>query len=106
MFLPYELWRREVFKQWAVDKGLLRGILKHVNDDLYADRTLADFGAGGGHYAKWLNDTGLITAYAYDGIHGVEEVTKGAVSYWNLVEEPEGHPRTYDLGTRKIVQVW
>ena len=33
MFLPYELYRREVFRQWAVDKGLLRGLLKHVLDD-------------------------------------------------------------------------
>jgi len=98
MFLPYELWRREVFKQWAVDKGLLRGILRHVVDDLYAGRTLADFGAGGGHYAKWINDTGLITAWAYDGIQGVEEVTKGAVSYWNLVEDQESHRPIYDYG--------
>eukprot|EP00392_Amoebophrya_sp_AT5.2_P004498 g4506.t1 len=74
MFLPYELWRREVFKQWAVDKGLLRGIFRHVVDDLYARRSLADFGAGGGHYAKWINDTGLLTAYAYDGIQGKLEV--------------------------------
>ncbi|CAD7929525.1 unnamed protein product [Amoebophrya sp. A120] len=98
MFLPYELWRREVFKQWAVDKGLLRGILRHVVDDLYAVRSLADFGAGGGHYAKWLNDTGLLTAFAYDGIQGVTDVTKGAVQYWNLVEDQDGHPRTYDYG--------
>lgn len=48
MFLPYELLRREVFRQWAVDKGLLRGILRHVVDDLHGGRTLADFGAGGG----------------------------------------------------------
>ncbi|CAD7973382.1 unnamed protein product [Amoebophrya sp. A25] len=98
MFLPYELWRREVFKQWAVDKGLLRGILKHVVDDLYAGRAIADFGAGGGHYARWINDTGLLTAYAYDGIQGVTDVTKGAVQYWNLVEEQDGHWREYDYG--------
>ncbi len=23
MFTPYELWRREVFRQWAVDKTLI-----------------------------------------------------------------------------------
>lgn len=81
MFLPYELWRREVFKQWAVDKGLLRAILKHVITpaNFYSGKTMADFGAGGGHYAKWVNDTGLVEMWAYDGIDGVEEVTKGAV---------------------------
>jgi len=98
MFMPYELWRREVFKQWAVDKGLTRGILKYVIDDLYADRSFADFGAGGGHYAKWFNETGLIRAWAYDGIEGVEKVTKGAVSHWNLVEDDGSHWTNYDYG--------
>merc|ERR1712087_67285 len=30
MFVPYEYLRRKVFKQWALDKGLLRGLLRHV----------------------------------------------------------------------------
>ena len=99
MFMPYELLRREVFKQWAVDKGLIRGILRHVIDDLKADRKLADFGAGGGHYAKFFNETGLVQAYAYDGIEGVEEVTKGASRHWNLAAKNQApHWTTYDYG--------
>lgn len=47
---------------------------------------MADFGAGGGHYSKFFNDTGLVQAFAFDGIEGVDEVTKGAVSYWNLID--------------------
>jgi 2-polyprenyl-3-methyl-5-hydroxy-6-metoxy-1,4-benzoquinol methylase len=89
MFEKTEIWRRDVFNQWALDKGLLRGILQHVvKTDGIRDPlvTLGDFGAGSGHYAKWLNDTGLMQAWAYDGARGVEEVTKGAVTWVNLCE--------------------
>ena len=43
------------FQEYQLDKGLLQGILRM----LPVDTVLADFGAGSGQYAKWLNDTGV-----------------------------------------------
>ena len=50
--------------------------------------------------AKYKSFLGLVTAYAFDGIEGVAEVTKGATQHWNLVdtEAAESHPRFYDVG--------
>ena len=32
-----------------------------------------------GRYSAWLNDTGLVTAYAFDGVQGIDELTDGRV---------------------------
>lgn len=84
-FVYFEALRREVFQQWAVDKGLLRGFLKLV--DLNGSVTLGDFGAGGGYYSKWLNDTGLVQAFAFDGTPEINHISPG-VLYMNL-NDPE-----------------
>ncbi|CAE7647220.1 GSP1, partial [Symbiodinium pilosum] len=63
---------------WHLDKGLLRFILSNL---LQKDDNVCDLGAFGGHYSKWLNDTGLVRAFAFDSIPGVEEITDGAVRY-------------------------
>lgn len=41
-------------QEYQLDKGLLQGMLRV----LPLDSVIADFGAGSGQYAKWLNDTG------------------------------------------------
>ncbi|CAK8992187.1 unnamed protein product [Durusdinium trenchii] len=87
-FVTYEFMRRKVFKQWAIDKGLLRGLLRHVwQPDLEEPLAIGDFGAGGGHYSQWLNETGLLEAFAFDGTHQAAELTDGLVQEVNLVEE-------------------
>jgi len=89
-FVTYEFLRRKVFGQWAIDKGLLRGLLRHVwrpPHGASAPVSVADFGAGGGHYAAWLNDTGLVRAFALDGTRQAAELTGGVVLEVNLVEE-------------------
>lgn len=75
-FSTMEALRRDTFDEWQRDKGLLQGLLRHV---LQLDATVGDFGAGSGHYATWLNDTGLVKAYAFDGSPDIELVTKGVV---------------------------
>lgn len=50
---------------------------------------VCDLGAFGGHYSSWLNDTGLVTAYAFDGTKRVEELTQGRVRYAPLQEAKE-----------------
>merc|ERR1719159_926862 len=61
-FVTYEFLRRKVFGQWAIDRGLLRGLIRHVWRPAHDNEpiSVADFGAGGGHYSAWLNDTGLV----------------------------------------------
>merc|ERR1719401_385164 len=76
-----EALRRDTFEEWRLDKGLLQGLLRHV---LPVDATVADFGAGSGQYATWLNDTGLVQAYAFDGSPDIELVTKGSVQSADL----------------------
>jgi hypothetical protein len=71
-----EALRRDTFDEWPLDRGLLQALLRFV---LPMDVTVADVGAGSGKYSEWLNDTGLVTAYAFDGSPDVELVTKGRV---------------------------
>eukprot|EP00434_Breviolum_minutum_P020937 symbB.v1.2.018472.t1/scaffold1476.1/size116376/1 len=71
---------------WHLDKGLLRYLLREL---LVMDDVVCDLGAFGGHYSSWLNDTGLVTAYAFDGTPRVEELTQGRVRYAPLQEAKE-----------------
>lgn len=64
-----------------VDKGLLRFLLAHV---VVSGDTICDFGAFAGRYSEWLNDTGLVSARAFDGIPGVEALTDGRVRHARL----------------------
>jgi len=75
-FSTMEALRRDTFSEWQMDKGLVQGLLRHI---LPMDAVVADFGAGSGQYASWLNDTGLLVAHAFDGTPDVELVTKGVV---------------------------
>jgi len=91
MFVPYEYMRRKAFNQWALDKGLLRALIRNVWQPGYADSdaifTVGDFGAGGGQYSTWLNETGLLQAFAFDGTRLASKITNGAVSVINLIED-------------------
>lgn len=71
-----EALRRDTFEEYQMDKGLLRGLIRHI---FPLDAVVADVGAGSGHYSKWLNDTGFVSAFAFDGSPDVELVTKGSV---------------------------
>eukprot|EP00931_Biecheleriopsis_adriatica_P075248 TRINITY_DN49165_c0_g1_i1.p1 TRINITY_DN49165_c0_g1~~TRINITY_DN49165_c0_g1_i1.p1 ORF type:complete len:460 (-),score=94.80 TRINITY_DN49165_c0_g1_i1:61-1440(-) len=89
-FVTYEFLRRKVFGQWAIDRGLVRGLLRYVWQPAQGEAeplSVGDFGAGGGHYSRWLNETGLVTAFAFDGTHQAAELTDGVVQEVNLVQE-------------------
>lgn len=45
-----------MLQEYQLDKGLLQGMLRMFS----LDSVVADFGAGSGQYAKWLNDTGPV----------------------------------------------
>eukprot|EP00747_Dinoflagellata_sp_TGD_P062101 gnl/TRDRNA2_/TRDRNA2_152824_c1_seq1.p1 gnl/TRDRNA2_/TRDRNA2_152824_c1~~gnl/TRDRNA2_/TRDRNA2_152824_c1_seq1.p1 ORF type:complete len:478 (+),score=90.82 gnl/TRDRNA2_/TRDRNA2_152824_c1_seq1:30-1436(+) len=91
MFVPFEYLRRKHFSQWALDKGLLRGLLRYVWQPPYEkdgpSLSIGDFGAGGGQYSTWLNETGLVQSFAFDGTAQASEISGGAVQEVNLIEE-------------------
>lgn len=41
----------------------------------------------GGHYSKWLNETGLVEAFAFDGTHQAVPLMLGKVN-----DRRPGHP--------------
>merc|ERR1719168_481189 len=88
------MYRKLVPESALVDKGLLRYLLRF----LPADSTVADFGALDGHYSRWLNDTGLVTAFAFDGVQGVTDLTEGAVTEVDLTAafSVAWHPQPFD----------
>jgi 2-polyprenyl-3-methyl-5-hydroxy-6-metoxy-1,4-benzoquinol methylase len=92
-FSTLELLRRDTFEEWMMDKGLLRALLRFL---FKMDATIADVGAGSGHYAKWLNETGLVTAQAFDGTMDIEHVTQGKVTPLNLAERLAPGAPTFD----------
>eukprot|EP00747_Dinoflagellata_sp_TGD_P056601 gnl/TRDRNA2_/TRDRNA2_150183_c0_seq1.p1 gnl/TRDRNA2_/TRDRNA2_150183_c0~~gnl/TRDRNA2_/TRDRNA2_150183_c0_seq1.p1 ORF type:complete len:259 (+),score=43.66 gnl/TRDRNA2_/TRDRNA2_150183_c0_seq1:57-833(+) len=99
-----ELRYRKAFNKQVVDQGLLRYMLREVlvptalqieasGEDRYirvgSSRktpmiTLGDLGGSLGGYSQWLNDTGLVEAFAFDGSDGIEDITDGRVTFTNL----------------------
>jgi len=68
---------------WPPDRGLLRFMLAKVLR--HGDR-VCDLGAFAGHYSAWLNDTGLVTAHAYDAAEDIEVYTEGRVRHASLAD--------------------
>mmetsp|Transcript_27551 Transcript_27551/g.41178 ORF Transcript_27551/g.41178 Transcript_27551/m.41178 type:complete len:323 (-) Transcript_27551:179-1147(-) len=79
----FDYLHRQLFAGWPLDKGLLRGVLRHCLELSYSGEppSVGDFGAGGGRYSEWLNDTGLVASYAFDGSTSAGEVTGQRVQY-------------------------
>lgn len=89
-FITYEFLRRKVFRQWAIDKGLVRALVRHVWKPPLGPgppMSIGDFGAGGGHYSEWMNETGMVHAFAFDGTRHASKLTNGAVQEINFVED-------------------
>lgn len=82
-FTTLEMLRRATFNEWFVDVGLLRASLR--SGLLPVGSSVADLGAGTGEYVRWLNDTGLVDAFSYDGSADIELLTKKKVTHLNLV---------------------
>jgi len=95
----FEYLRRQQFLAWTLDKGLLQAILRHCLKPGYgnaASITVGDFGAGGGRYSQWLNDTGLVQAYAYDASQSVQDITGGSVQQVDLSKPDLSIGRSFD----------
>merc|ERR1712218_196910 len=86
---PGLILRRNLFNDnWFLDKPLLRFLVRNV---FRPGDTVGEFGAFGGRYSMWLNDTGLVEGFAFDGIPDVAEITQGQVQQLQLSE-------SFDLG--------
>eukprot|EP00929_Paragymnodinium_shiwhaense_P002325 TRINITY_DN102554_c0_g1_i1.p1 TRINITY_DN102554_c0_g1~~TRINITY_DN102554_c0_g1_i1.p1 ORF type:complete len:489 (+),score=116.04 TRINITY_DN102554_c0_g1_i1:73-1539(+) len=87
----FEYLRRQVWDGWKIDKGLLRGLLRYVLKPSYSEQeppiSVGDFGAGGGRYSEWLNETGLVASFAFDGTFGVKDITGGRVQEADFSQE-------------------
>ena len=66
-----------------VPKPLLRALLRYV---LPRDAHVADFCAGAGAAAQFLNDTGLVKAYAFDASTNIKLLSKNVVEPLRTVE--------------------
>eukprot|EP00438_Fugacium_kawagutii_P029238 Skav229573 [mRNA] locus=scaffold568:717721:719109:+ [translate_table: standard] len=98
-YSAFEYLRRQTFNGWVLDKGLMRGFLRHCLKPVYgiaARRTVGDFGAGGGQYSAWLNDTGLVAALAFDNTMAVRDITGGAVQEVDLMQPDLDLQRKFD----------
>jgi len=89
-----EVLRRDTFEEWNVRKPLLRALLRHV---LPRDGTVADVCAGTGLGASFLNDTGLVTAYALDPTPNIRLLSKGVVDHARISAGPLQLWRTFDV---------
>jgi len=76
-----EVLRRNAFEEWDAHKPVLRALLRHV---LPRDGHVADLCAGNGLTADFLNDTGLVTSYAFDASPNIQLLSKGAVEHVGL----------------------
>jgi len=89
-----EILRRDTFEEWDSRKPLLRALLRHV---LPRDGHVADVCAGSGQAAEFLNDTGLVTAYAFDPSSNIRLLSKGVVDHARFHAERVQLWRSFDM---------
>jgi len=70
------LMRSQFHGAWFLDKSALRFFLRRV---FKPGQSVGEFGAFGGQYSAWLNETGIVRAFAFDGIEEVPRITDGRV---------------------------
>jgi len=89
-----EILRRDTFEEWDLRKPLLRALLRHV---LPRDGHVADVCAGSGQAAEFLNDTGLVSAYAFDPSPNIRLLSKGVVDHARFHAERVQLWRSFDM---------
>eukprot|EP00931_Biecheleriopsis_adriatica_P063710 TRINITY_DN38638_c0_g1_i1.p1 TRINITY_DN38638_c0_g1~~TRINITY_DN38638_c0_g1_i1.p1 ORF type:complete len:490 (-),score=117.31 TRINITY_DN38638_c0_g1_i1:119-1561(-) len=98
-FSSFEFLRRQMFNAWSLDKGLLRNFLRYCLRPGYGQTpavVVGDFGSGGGRYSQWLNDTGLVEAFAFDSAQAVADITGGSVLEVDLASQDIELGRSFD----------
>eukprot|EP00928_Gymnodinium_smaydae_P076564 TRINITY_DN59602_c0_g1_i1.p1 TRINITY_DN59602_c0_g1~~TRINITY_DN59602_c0_g1_i1.p1 ORF type:complete len:460 (-),score=69.31 TRINITY_DN59602_c0_g1_i1:117-1496(-) len=98
-FSKMNLLYRRMFGGWHLDHGLVASLLRiwsppsqEALEDLDScHTTVADFGAGSGHYCKFFNKTGDVCCMAFDGSPNAAENFGGLVQTLRLDQH-------FDLG--------
>lgn len=85
-----EVLRRETFEDWNVNKPLLRALLRYV---IPRDTVVADFCAGTGVGATFLNETGLVKVFAFDPSPNIKLLSRGVSEFVRLSAGPVGPGR-------------
>lgn len=88
-----EIMRRDMFEEWDIHRPVLQALLRHV---LPVDAHVADVCAGIGQAADFLNDTGLVTAYAFDPAVNIRLLSRGSVDVLQVHERPAQLWRKFD----------
>lgn len=89
-----EVLRRDTFEEWNLPKPLLRALLRYV---FPRDSHVADFCAGGGAAASFLNETGLVQVYAFDPSTNIKLLSKNVVDFLRVAMEPVDLWMTFDM---------
>lgn len=97
--------QRKLTDGWHLDHGLVASLLRlwqppegweqPGDDESSCHTSIADFGAGGGHYCALLNRTGEFCCHAFDGSPSADRLSEGRVSVARL-DEPFDLGRTFD----------
>jgi len=98
-FDGFDILRRDLFDEWYIDYGVIGTFLRMVATRGTVGSSLLDVGAGGGHYAKLMNQTSLVTVDAVDaaGTPGLLEIiTHGKVKFMDISEPVNPSQKTYD----------
>lgn len=90
---------RTLNDKWHLDHGLVGSLIRLWPPNKGARRgvptTVVDFGAGAGHYCRFLNQTGHISCLAFDGSSAAPEYTDGVVQTM-LLDQPIDLGRSFD----------
>lgn len=101
-FSEMHFMQRQFMDAWHLDYGLVTSLTRlwvppvgGWSLDAGCHTSIADFGAGGGHYCKFLNQTGEYCCSAYDGSEHAPELTDNKVLTRRL-NEPFDLGRVFD----------
>eukprot|EP00927_Polykrikos_kofoidii_P008999 TRINITY_DN13742_c1_g1_i1.p1 TRINITY_DN13742_c1_g1~~TRINITY_DN13742_c1_g1_i1.p1 ORF type:complete len:430 (+),score=61.07 TRINITY_DN13742_c1_g1_i1:89-1378(+) len=89
-----EVLRRDTFNEWESPKSVNQALVRYV---LPRDGHVADFCAGTGFLPLFLNDTGLVTAYAFDASPFIKLLTNGTVDHAAFGLEELRFWRSFDI---------
>jgi len=100
-FSEMHFMQRQFMDGWHLDFGLAASLIRLWHPPAGSSlehgchTSIVDFGAGSGHYCKFLNQTGEFCCSAYDGSEYAPKLTEGAVHTQRL-DEPFDLGRVFD----------
>jgi hypothetical protein len=76
---------KQILVDNSVDERSLQNLRLAIREIFSPGDIVFDLGSGpNGHHSTWLNMTGLVTAYAFDGIEGIDVLSGGKVGFADI----------------------